>query len=302
MIDIMFVILNYNVVTETINCVQSIKDKIDADNYKIVIVDNNSKGSVYDKLQKVYYADDRVDLIRTDENIGFARGNNYGIDYARKFNPKYICCINNDTLLVSENFYSILEKKYQKYGSAVIGPRIILKNGNEQHRNGKLLSITEYKELLHNMSQSITETNGLNQNGIITRLKKNRFVRKWYDRFLANTLNNRAKYFEETTDVILHGCWLIFTPAFFERLDGFNPDTFLYLEEELLYASLKVEGLHSLYAPDLIIKHLEDISTDTITSNNIEKRKFTQKHTVDSLRVLITYLENNKEEIYNSAE
>ena len=72
------------------------------------------------------------------------------------------------------------------------------------------------------------------------------------------------------------------------------------MEEELLFASLMANGLHSLYCPQLLIKHLEDVSTNTLVKKNIEKETFIKKHTKDSLETLISYLQENPE-IYDNA-
>lgn len=48
--DISFIILHYNVVDETINCVNSIKNNINSNNYHIVIADNASPNKSGDIL------------------------------------------------------------------------------------------------------------------------------------------------------------------------------------------------------------------------------------------------------------
>lgn len=47
---IVFVILNYNTFQETKDCVLSIENKIDTQDYRIVIVDNQSKDDSADKV------------------------------------------------------------------------------------------------------------------------------------------------------------------------------------------------------------------------------------------------------------
>lgn len=287
-LDIAFVILNYNIYDETVDCVESIKAKIDTNHFCIIIVDNNSNNEIFIKLESKYKDDSKVFLLRNNSNLGFAKGNNIGIREARNKGAKYICCLNNDTLLISEDFLRTISEKYKQYNSAVIGPRIILKNGSEQHRNGRLLSIAAYKQMLSEFNAPNNKNHVLKQF-----LKNNRIIRTIYDRHISKYRSGRSKYYEETVDVILHGCCLIFTPVFFEKLDGFYKDTFLYMEEELLFASLMATGLHSLYCPELKIKHLEDISTNTIIKKNKEKQVFIRRHTRESLKILISFLQEN---------
>ena len=293
-VDIAFVILNYNIYDETVDCVESIKAKIDTDKFIIIIVDNNSTREIYAKLEFKYQNDSKVCLLRNNSNLGFAKGNNVGICEAKNKGAKFICCLNNDTILLSKDFFGIISEKYEKYNSAIIGPKILLKNGTEQHRNGKLLSIDAYKRMLSELDKPY-------KNHILKNyMKKNKVIKNLYDRHLSIFRPGRSKYYNETVDVILHGCCIIFTPIFFQRLDGFYKETFLYMEEELLFASLMANGLHSLYCPQLLIKHLEDVSTNTLVKKNIEKETFIKKHTKDSLETLISYLQENPE-IYDNA-
>lgn len=283
--DIVFVILNYNIIKETIECVQSIKNNIDTNSYHIVIVDNGSSNNIGQKLKQKLENESNVTVIVNDENIGFAKGNNIGIKEARRIGAKYICCLNNDTLMIQKDFYNTINCKYSQKKPAIIGPEIILANGCVQHINGDLLSIEDYKMKMHStvkysVFDSIRSTLRSNKIGwiVIDYLKK----------YVTKTV-----YYKETTNVKLHGCCLIFTPVFFEKLDGFCKETFLYMEEEILFVDLLSNGLSNLYTPDLKILHLEDISTNTIRSNNKEKVLFVVKNEKESLKVLIKKINDN---------
>ncbi len=118
-----------------------------------------------------------------------------------------------------------------------------------------------------------------------------------YNNTISNFRSGREKYFEESENVVLHGCFLIFTPLFFEKLNGFNESTFLYLEEEFLFFDVRINNLSTLYTPDLWVKHLEDISTETITSSKTEKRNFVMFHQLRSLKKLVNYMDENQEKI-----
>ena len=100
-IEIAFVILHYLVEEETQKCIQSIKENIDSENYRIVIVDNNSGNGTYELLQNLYRDDKKIILLHNDKNEGFARGNEKGIEFIRSnYNTEYICCLNNDVYLL----------------------------------------------------------------------------------------------------------------------------------------------------------------------------------------------------------
>lgn len=288
--NIVFVILNYNIYKETINCVESITANLDTDSFHIIIVDNASKTEAGKILADFFQNNKNVSVIINKENVGFARGNNIGINEAKtRFSPKFIVCINNDILFVQKDFYKQLEQEYNNTNAAVIGPQIILKDGRIQHVNKKLSCIAVYKDRVSNLIQNKNDNSYLKEKLLQNRLLYElNFLRKKYR-------NERNSSFQ---DVILHGCCLIFTPIFFEKLEGFDKRTFLYAEEQLLYIALRKNNLHNLYTPKLRIKHLEDLSTKSITKSNKEKNEFIRKHSIDSLKILVDELEANKTIIY----
>lgn len=292
-IDICFVVLHYNVVDVTISLIDSIKRLLSNGKYRIVVVDNCSPNNSGKLLYGRYFDDEEVEVMLLDKNEGFARGNNAGIKYARQnYMCKYICCINNDTLIIQKNFIQLIDKEFEKSNSAVIGPKILLKDGSFQKSAYKLNTLEDYKKLL-SYFENRKYVNATNNIGLKERMKhcapslyiKMKNVK---DDFFGN------KLLFKQYNVVLHGCCLIFTPSFFERLDGFNPNTFLYHEEELLYISLLKKNLKSVYCPSIKIRHLEDVSTNSINRTNEEKVKFINKNEVESLNVLIKELESIK--------
>ena len=55
--NIVFVILNYNIYKETINCVESITANLDTDSFHIIIVDNASKTEAGKILADFFFID-----------------------------------------------------------------------------------------------------------------------------------------------------------------------------------------------------------------------------------------------------
>ena len=125
---ISFVILNYKNINDTIECIESIK-KINYDQKKvsIVVVDNNSMNNEEEKKIKKY----TKDLILLDDNLGFAKANNIGSNYAiEKYKPDFLCVINNDTVINQENFIDEIYKAYKKTKFDIMGPKIITNGGD----------------------------------------------------------------------------------------------------------------------------------------------------------------------------
>ncbi|MFA6296290.1 MAG: glycosyltransferase family 2 protein [Patescibacteria group bacterium] len=94
------VILNWNGLSDTMECLNSLKN-INYDNYEVILVDNNSKNSEAKILKDKF--GNFIKLICNNRNYGFAEGNNIGISAALKNGTDYVLCLNNDTV-VEPNF------------------------------------------------------------------------------------------------------------------------------------------------------------------------------------------------------
>ena len=94
------IILNYNNLEDTINCIKSIEQYNTAE-IKIVVVDNGSCDDSADTLNSYFtekynmkytlYVDNGsqsilpyITLVETGENLGYARGNNVGLQIVEK--------------------------------------------------------------------------------------------------------------------------------------------------------------------------------------------------------------------------
>ena len=89
------VILNWNGLRDTIECLESLKE-VTYPNYEVIVVDNGSEGNDVEVLRQRF--GDYIHIIENERNYGFAKGNNIAIHYALKSEKvKYIALLNNDT-------------------------------------------------------------------------------------------------------------------------------------------------------------------------------------------------------------
>jgi GT2 family glycosyltransferase/SAM-dependent methyltransferase len=89
------VILNWNGLADTIECLESVR-KIDYPNYDIIVVDNGSADGSPQKI-RVQFPD--ITVMETGKNLGFAEGNNVGIRHALANGAEYVFLLNNDTVV-----------------------------------------------------------------------------------------------------------------------------------------------------------------------------------------------------------
>ena len=116
------IILNWNGLSDTLECLQSLK-KIKYPNYEIIIVDNASQGNDVEVLQKKY--SDYIRLIRNSKNLGFTGGNNIAINKVLdEGNSKYILFLNNDTVVEQDFLIELVKVAESDSKIGVIGPEI----------------------------------------------------------------------------------------------------------------------------------------------------------------------------------
>jgi len=120
-IKICIIIVNMNGKKLLKDCLDSIKKNTFYKNYKIIVVDNNSKDGSQNMIESKFKG---IDLIKNKINRGFSGGNNDGINYARrKYNPNYFYLLNNDTL-VEKNWLSEVIKTTKKFNEiGIVGSK-----------------------------------------------------------------------------------------------------------------------------------------------------------------------------------
>jgi GT2 family glycosyltransferase len=117
------VIVNWNGKRDTFELIDSIK-KINYNNYKIYLVDNNSSDDSQKEFIKKYKKNTDIKLILNTKNEGLAGGYNSGIRKVLADKLDYSFIMNND-MTVERNFLSILVNEAEKDEKiAAVGPRI----------------------------------------------------------------------------------------------------------------------------------------------------------------------------------
>lgn len=94
--DISIIIINFNTLSLTQKCIQSIKEKTKGVSYEIVLVDNASTEA---NTKETFAQISDIVFVPSAENLGFAKGNNFGIQHAK---GEYILLLNSDTELIND--------------------------------------------------------------------------------------------------------------------------------------------------------------------------------------------------------
>ncbi|NCD72273.1 glycosyltransferase family 2 protein [Mucilaginibacter agri] len=115
------ILVNWNTPVHTANCINSLLGYCEVAKFDIILVDNGSTDGSLQVLQSQF-----PDLIFIDnqENLGFAEGNNRGLQYSINRGYEYSLVINTDTL-VDEDIITALSAHLDCYTlAAAVQPAI----------------------------------------------------------------------------------------------------------------------------------------------------------------------------------
>jgi GT2 family glycosyltransferase len=253
------VILNYNNYIDTINLVKSLCLKSVLESTHIVVVDNKSTDNSFSNLKELKNLNSNIHVIQSNSNLGYANGNNIGLNFLDKFNINYVAIINNDVIIEDELLFSKL--------------------------------ISEFKEIKNLGFIAPVE---IDSNGAIKQYcarKKPSFLQEIINTFLLyvylfpKTSSYEINEKQSKVEVdILSGAFLFTSFKFFKKIGFFDPGTFLFLEERIISEKVSKLGLKQYILPKLNYKHKTSESINKKFSN-IEQQKIYNKS-------LIYYLKN----------
>lgn len=130
------IIINYNTFAITCKCIESILKHTKGVNYEIILVDNASTECNPERFLEIF---PQITLIKSPTNVGFAKGNNLGLQQAK---GEYILLLNSDVELI-ENSIAICLQKIQAHSKiGVVSPLLIYPDGTIQHTANKFHTLT----------------------------------------------------------------------------------------------------------------------------------------------------------------
>lgn len=281
MLKIGIVILNFLAYKTTIETVASF-DKQSADEFQVhfIIVDNCSPNESFIELSNKYIGRDDITVIKTEKNLGFACGNNYGYHALLDvMQPDFVIISNDDILLPQDGLYHWIADCYEKYHFAVLGPDVFSVNGNFHQSPGPVFTrdVKKCKQIIANYKKKLLKC----------RIKK--LIHKTEQYQLPTWKNDAYNQFHD--DLTLHGSFQVFSADYFTCFnEPYDSTTFLYMEENILKLRCDQNKLHMIYEPGYQVHHLQAVATNMISQTNIEKTIFRTKNMLQSLKVYFSIL------------
>lgn len=126
-VDVSIIIVNYKTFHLTKDCIDSVLRFTNGIQYEIILVENGS-GDFNETHLKLWNANN-IKIIVSPENLGFAKGNNLGIESAA---GKYILLLNSDTYLTNNAIKTTFDFAESKSNFGVLSARLIFPDGRHQ--------------------------------------------------------------------------------------------------------------------------------------------------------------------------
>lgn len=117
---VFIIILNWNGIGDTLECLESIKN-LEYTNCDIVVVDNGSTDNSVKTLKEKF---PKVVILENCKNLGFAGGNNVGIQYALKHKADFVMLLNNDTVVDPKLINHFIEASTKIGTESILGAKI----------------------------------------------------------------------------------------------------------------------------------------------------------------------------------
>ncbi|HYG08826.1 MAG TPA: glycosyltransferase family 2 protein [Pyrinomonadaceae bacterium] len=229
------VIVTWNTRELTAQCVASLKETLGELAAEIIVVDNNSTDGTAEHLAAQH---PDITLVRSEENLGFARGNNLGFKYAR---GEYLVLLNSDTIVLPGAVQRLVEYLDEH-------PEVVAVGG--QHLNDEGEFVPEgfrFPSLWIDLSIAA----GLYKFGPWLLKRRMRVARLWYT--------------WETEEVDwLGNSFVAVRREVLEQVGPLPDEFFLYGEDVEWYWRMRQAGLRVAYVHGAPIVHLENKSSNQL--------------------------------------
>ena len=113
------ILVNWNGLADSLECLASLQ-KVSYPNYQIILVDNGSVDASTTRIPELY---PDILFIPTGKNLGWAGGNNVGIQEAQKHNCEYLFLLNNDTVVEPDCLNKLVQAAHE-LGPSLLHPAL----------------------------------------------------------------------------------------------------------------------------------------------------------------------------------
>ncbi len=281
------IILHYKNYQETIACVKSALAQ-KGDGYEIIVVDNGSGDGSYEILKREFKNTPHLTIKKLKKNLGFARGNNAGIRYARtQFYAKNCFVCNSDVVFEDTLFEELLAAPRE--GIGCLSPAVYDTEQNPQPLTINMKSPYRtilftllyiiYKSLPKKVKRKLLLQTAkllyfLIKKGIKGLAKLRSYLKEQKVRQVQREDRGESSGNLSTENPFrMQGCAFMLTEEYFKNYKGLYPKTFLYGEELNLSLYLKKAGLLAATVKTSPVIHKGKQSSMTLLAEEGDRKK-----------------------------
>lgn len=241
-------ILNYNDWKTTIDFVKKIRSYSILD--LILLVDNKSSDESYKVLSEL--KDEKIQVIETEKNAGYAYGNNYGLKYLLKHYSIKNVIISNPDIEVEERTIKKMFNYLDNHDNIAAVSGMIYDHDNSISANFAW-KLPSYGHLL-----------------VSTFLTLYKIFQKVFNYGYYYNSKDIDKYNEMYVEVI-SGCFFAIKMKCLQKVDFFDENTFLFGEENILFFKLKKFHYFNVVLTDEKVIHHHSVSINKSIKKEILK-------------------------------
>ncbi|MFA5128417.1 MAG: glycosyltransferase family 2 protein [Patescibacteria group bacterium] len=224
--DLSIIILNYKargLLKECLKGIEMVQPKLD---YEIIVVDNAS-GDGTAAMMRENFPD--INFISSEENLGYAKGNNLGI---QKASGRYVMIMNPDIIVFSGVLEKLIQFLDERQDVGIVGPKLLNPDKSLQY---SCYRFPDFWEPVYRR----------------TPLGRFNFAKKKLDQyFMKDFDHNSAK----EVDWLLGGCLLIRRKAL-EDVGFLDERYFAYFDDVDLCRSMWEKKWKVVYDPEISVIH-----------------------------------------------
>lgn len=211
------VILSYKTKNLLKDCLDSLFNILKGVDYEVIVVDNSSKDGSVEMVKKTF---PKVRVLENGSNVGFSKGNNIG---AKNAKGDYLLFLNSDTQVLDNGIKEMVGYLDKNEEAGIIGGLLVDNKGKPARSYGKFYNLFNvFLMLLFGERQELGRVSHKNLASV-----------DW-----------------------VSGGFMMVRASLFNKLDGFDEDFFMYIEDVEFCLRAKKMGFKVYFSPDAKVRHI----------------------------------------------
>jgi N-acetylglucosaminyl-diphospho-decaprenol L-rhamnosyltransferase len=219
-------------------CLDSLAAAAPGVRLRVIVVDSASSDDTRERVKRR----DDAELLALDENVGYARANNRGID---RTDAPFVYVLNPDTVSRPGSLAALIEFAVGTPACGVVGPRLLNADGTLQPSAGGLPTVLRTFAYASGATKLLPRDEARRQ-------RLHEVLGPVMPRSTSRLSDHRVPH---RCDVV-SGAAMVVRGDVLRALGGFDEGTFMYEEETDLCARLAARGWQTWFAPQAEVVHL----------------------------------------------